>query len=232
MEEQKWWTPRECQAFLGISKQKWGRIRTEYNVPSETTGAGIERFSSESVVDIGERLGLPATDDPNGTAIQVLGDTIEQMGEYHRKAVSSMSDYVKLLQGMAIEALSMLRSENDSLRTMRAQEQAAHLASLVATQEALDATAERQQLLKQAEGNELRKALALEFLMEKVAPRILEQWKTSGNLGKLVGLVRALDAEQVAAIKTLVTPEQAQAIDDLRAPPVESQKAEADARAL
>ena len=211
---------------MGISRQKWARLRTEYTVPSETDGGGIERFSSESVVDIGERLGLPATDDPSGTAIQVLGDTIETMGEYHRKAISSISDYVKLLQGTVVDVLGMLRSENDSLRTMRAQEQAAHLASLVATQEALDATAERQQLLKQAEGNELRKALALEFLMEKVAPRILEQWKTSGNLSKLVGLVRALDAEQVAAIKTLVTPEQAQAIDDLRAP-VESQKAEA-----
>ena len=216
MDDPKWWTARECQVFLGnCSRQKWARIRQEHPIPSQTDAKGVERFSAGAVIDIGERLGMAEAIDPNAVAMQTLRELVEILSEHLQKVQNS--------ERLIVE---MLRSENESLRTMRAAEQAAHLASLVATQEALDATAERQQLLKQAEGNELRKALALEFLMEKVAPRILEQWKTSGNLSKLTGLVEALTPEQLAMLKTVVSPEQAKALDELRGPPIESQKAE------
>lgn len=207
-DDPQWWTHRECQVFLGnISKQRWARIRAEHAIACQTDDRGVDRFSAQAVIDLGERLGLAASTDHNHVALEVLRDTIESQGEY-----------VKLLQDNIIKVITVLRDENDSLRKLRAEEQAAHLKSLEATQEALDHSAERAQMLQHAQGIELRQSLALEWLMQKIGPKIMQQWEASGHVKKIVSLVQGLDNSQVEALKVLVTDEQREAIESLRRP--------------
>jgi hypothetical protein len=206
-DDPKWWTSRECQIFLGgISKQRWGRLLTEHAIPTQTDDRGVSRYSCDAIIDLGDRLGLSEQTDSTATALNVLRETLEVM-----------SDYVKQLQGSSFQVLTMLRDENDSLRKLRAEEQASHLSAIRATQEALDRSAERQQAIQQAEGAELRKSVILEYAIQTVAPKLLDQLQKSGHANRVIELVKTLDADQVAAIKVLISPEQANSIDELRA---------------
>lgn len=200
-----WWTARECWTILGISRQRWQRLVVEQQLIAQTDDRGVQRFDPDLVEEIGERLGFGNAQDSTVAAMNVLRDTIE-----------TMSDYVKLVQSSERETVRMLREENDSLRKLRAEEQAAYLKNLEATQEALDHSAERAQMLQHAQGIELRQSLALEWLMTKIGPKIIEQWQASGHTKKIIELVRALDDSQVEALKVLVNDEQRAAIEALR----------------
>lgn len=208
--ERTWWSARECWSFLGVSRQKWQRIAAEHPAELEpkTDERGVQRFNPDAVEELCDRLGLGANVDANAIAITTLRETIEAQTEYMRTLQTSEREYAK-----------MLREENDDLRKMRKEEQQAHLRALEATQEALDHAAERKAMLQAQEHAELRRSLALEWLTERIGPKLLEQWRSSGTVGKIAAFIRKLSAKDAEVLKTAAStydPEVASAIDDLR----------------
>lgn len=206
--ERVWWPARECWTFLGVTRQKWQRIVAEHPTELEpkTDDRGIQRFNPDAVEEICDRFGFGASADASTIAITTLRETIE-----------SQTDYIKTLQSSEREYARMLREENDDLRKMRKEEQAAHLHALEATQEALDHSAERKAMLQAQEGSELRKSLALEWLTTKIGPKLIEQWRSSGAIKKIAAFVRKLSPDNVAALKMAADdPELNEAIDEIR----------------
>ncbi len=218
--ETPWVTAHEARLLLGgISRQRLFQLKIEHQVPTLEEN-GVMKYAETALLDVRDKLGIGDTGDPGIMALNVLRDALESS----ERRIDAITKYVDLVQSSEREVVKLLRDENESLRTMRAKEQEAHLAAMVATQEALDASAERNQVMQQAEGAELRRTMAVDYLLTKIGPKLMAQWEQSGNSNKLLGLLRGLTHEQVEALKALVSDDERKAIDELRAAPVEEKQ--------
>ena len=204
--EQVWITSRECRLILGgISPQQWSRVLKEHTVPNKIDERGVPRYDADIIEALRDKLGFAVSEDPRDRAIAALHEEND-----------SLRRYTKDVNEYALRIMNVLRDENDSVRKMRAEEQAQHLKALIATQEALDLSAEREIMRAQQAGDEQRKMFAFDWVFNKVGPKIMAQWEEGANTNKIVSLVRSLEPEQFDALKVLVKPDQLQALEALR----------------
>lgn len=166
---------------------------------------GIPRWDPSVVDELAERYQLANPNDAVTVAVTTM-----------KEVMGTMSDYIKVLQGQNSALAQLLVTENDGLRKLRENEQKAHLEAMLATQEALDLSAERKMALLSQEGSEIRKATAVEWLTKVVGPKLLEQIQNSGASAKIVELARSLNTDQIEALRLVVSAEQFAAIEQLR----------------
>ncbi len=116
----------------GISPQQWSRLLKEHTIPTKVDDRGVPRYDADIIEALRDKLGFSLSEDPRDRAIASLHEENE-----------SLRRYVKELNDHSLKVTHLLRDENDNIRKMRGEEQAQHLKALIATQEALDLTQER-----------------------------------------------------------------------------------------
>jgi len=170
---EEWLSTREARMRIGnISPSKWERVRREFRLEGKTDEFGVLRYPSSAVDELADKLGITG-DDPRDATIAAQRAEIESLRAYTLKMQESERELVKLL-----------RDENENLRKLRAEEQKAHFEAILATQTALDRSAERQAELLRIESKEKR----LEALTAMMAPsfkKLGEQILSTVNVKQL-----------------------------------------------
>jgi hypothetical protein len=198
-----WVSSSEARLTLGgMTKQKWWRVCREYSIKTQLVD-GMVKYDATRVDEVRERLGIATGethDDPRDVAL-------ENFLEENRM----LRGYVKELHESERAIVNILREENESLRKLRAVEQKAFLDSMLAMQEAMDHTAERELERKAVEFKQVKMTEGIEMLRDKIIPGLLGQTK-------IASFVRSLSLEHVAALRTITSPDQFAAIQTMLNP--------------
>lgn len=140
------------------------------------------------------------------------------------EVIRTLSEQQKNLLGKLIECFDMtfqlLHKENSNMRELRGKEQEAHLNAMIATQNALDFSAERQAQIERAKAEEVWKKQAVEMVSPALGIIMgrLAGAPVSPELLQLRGLMSRVSDGEVQALAALsrMKPEEYAAIQRLR----------------
>jgi len=204
-DETTWLSGHDARQLLGgVSRQRLAQLKAEHSIPTKTDN-GIMRYDESAVLEARDRMGIGSDEDPSAVALQTL-----------RENNAMLSDHIRQIHASVKLTLDTLLAENADIRKMRAEESKAHLAALVATQEALDLSAERKHMLESSQAREARMHMATHWMITTLGPEILKQWRSGQQSEKITRVIRALEPEQFEALKVFVPKEDLPALEELR----------------
>lgn len=137
------------------------------------------------------------------------------------EAISHFRKQSEDLFGFALDCMRLLREENENMRMMRKEEQRAHLDAMVAKEEALNHSTERQVKLKAAESEAAWKQQAV-TMAQPALSAILRKFSTgkgaNPEVAALSGILTRLTDDDVNALAVLgkMKPEEYEALQRLR----------------
>lgn len=181
---------REARLRLGnISPSKFERLRREFKLEGNTDSFGVIRYSVLAIDELADKLGV-AGDDPRDTTIHAL-----------QAALKEREIYIIELQKSERQIVQILREENESIRKQRMNDQETFLKYVVATQEALDRTAERRIQVEEYQAKVKMAQEGFEFAKDQLFPVIMQQLVSNTESEKIRKFVHGLSTEHLIALK-------------------------------
>jgi hypothetical protein len=201
----EWPTKRMAAARIGKSLSHVNQLVLAGELTAEKDKSGVWRVDPAEL-----ELLIPVDQSNTVTAVNQVLQTMQ----------GQQKDLLTKLIECFDMTFQLLHKENSNMRELRAKEQEAHLNAMVATQNALDFSAERQAQIERAKAEEVWKKQAIEMVSPAMGILLskLSDSPVSPELLQLRGLMSRVSDGEVQALAALsrMKPEEYAAIQRLR----------------